>query len=65
MPMCFSNEWQEASYAIYDAFPKLELFAPYHLFPFFELIIANVYWDISNRLKKYPVVNPDASLKNV
>jgi hypothetical protein len=38
-----SNEWQEASYAIYDAFPKLSRL-PYAIFPFLRTYTANVYW---------------------
>lgn len=58
----FLNEWQEASYAVYDAFPKTGAVCPTPSSRSLRTYTANVYWDFffSNKLKCTPVVNPDA-----
>lgn len=58
----FLNGWQEASYAVYDAFPKAGAVCPTPSSRSLRTYTANVYWDLffSNKLKCTPVVNPDA-----
>ncbi|MEZ7503846.1 glycosyltransferase family A protein [Flavobacterium sp. Arc2] len=58
----FLNSWQEASYAVYDAFPKTGAVCPTPSSRSLRTYTANVYWDLffSNKVKCMPVVNPAA-----
>jgi hypothetical protein len=58
----FLNGWQEASYSVFDAFPKTGAVCPTPSSRSLRTYTANVYWDLffSNKLKCTPVVNPDA-----
>lgn len=58
----FLNGWQEASYSVFDAFPKAGAVCPTPSSRSLRTYTANVYWDLffSNKLKCTPVVNPDA-----
>jgi hypothetical protein len=58
----FLNGWQEASYSVFNAFPKTGAVCPTPSSRSLRTFTANVYWDLffSNKLKCTPVVNPDA-----
>ena len=58
----FLNGWQEASYSVFEAFPKAGAVCPTPSSRSLRTYTANVYWDLffSNKLKYTPVVNPDA-----
>ncbi|PZX92459.1 glycosyltransferase family 2 protein [Flavobacterium aquariorum] len=58
----FLNGWQDASYSIFDVFPKTGAVCPTPSSRSLRTYTANVYWDLffSNKLKCTPVVNPDA-----
>jgi hypothetical protein len=58
----FLSGWQEASHAVFDAFPKTGAVCPTPSSRSLRTYTANVYWDLffSNQLKCTPVVNPDA-----
>ncbi|OOG65785.1 glycosyltransferase family A protein [Flavobacterium sp. A45] len=58
----FLNGWQEASYSIFDSFPKTGAVCPTPSSRSLRTFTANVYWDLffSNKLKCTPVVNHDA-----
>jgi glycosyltransferase involved in cell wall biosynthesis len=58
----FLNGWQEASYAVFEAFPKAGAICPTPSSRSLRTYTANVYWDLffSNKVKCTQVVNPDA-----
>ncbi|QKJ64800.1 glycosyltransferase family A protein [Flavobacterium sp. M31R6] len=58
----FLNGWQEASYSVFEAFPKTGAVCPTPSSRSLRTYTANVYWDLffSNKVKCSPVVNPDA-----
>jgi hypothetical protein len=58
----FLNGWQEASYSVFESFPKTGAVCPTPSSRSFRTYTANVYWDLffSNKLKFTSVVNPDA-----
>lgn len=58
----FLNGWQEASYSIFEAFPKAGAVCPTPSSRSLRTYTANVYWDLffSNKVKCTSVVNPDA-----
>jgi hypothetical protein len=58
----FLNGWQEASYSVFDAFPKTGAVCPTPSSRSLRTYTANVYWDLffSSKIKCTPVVNPDA-----
>jgi hypothetical protein len=58
----FLDGWQEASYAVFDAFPKTGAVCPTPSSRSLRTYTANVYWDLffSSKIKCTPVVNPDA-----
>jgi hypothetical protein len=58
----FLNGWQEASYSVFDAFPKTGAVCPTPSSRSLRTYTANVYWDLffSNKIKCTSVVNPDA-----
>ncbi|CAN1542250.1 Glyco_tranf_GTA_type domain containing protein [Flavobacteriaceae bacterium] len=58
----FLNGWQEASYSVFEAFPKAGAVCPTPSSRSLRTYTANVYWDLffSNKVKCTQVVNPDA-----
>lgn len=58
----FLNGWQEASYSVFEAFPKTGAVCPTPSSRSLRTYTANVYWDLffSSKIKCTPVVNPDA-----
>ena len=58
----FLNGWQEASYSVFEAFPKAGAVCPTPSSRSLRTYTSNVYWDLffSNKLKCTPVKNPDA-----
>jgi hypothetical protein len=58
----FLNGWQEASYAVFDSFPKAGAVCPTPSSRSLRTHTANVYWDLFflKKLNFSNVVNPDA-----
>lgn len=58
----FLNNWQEATYAVFENFPKAGAICPTPSSRSLRTYTANVYWDLffSGKLKFSKVVNPDA-----
>jgi len=58
----FLNNWQEATYAVFENFPKTGAVCPTPSSRSLRTHTANVYWDLffSRKLKFSKVINPDA-----
>jgi Glycosyl transferase family 2 len=61
----FLNGWQEATYAVFEAFPKAGAVCPTPSSRSLRTHTANVYWDLffSKKLKFTEVINPEAMVK--
>ncbi len=57
----FLNNWQKATYAVFEAFPKAGAICPTPSSRSLRTHTANIYWDLffSNKLKFREVINPE------